>query len=175
MKGNPMKYAACLFAALLSTPALAQQIPVKPGLWEHKMALRSESGRVEVALEIARTQMALLPVEQRRMVEDTIRQQGLQVDWVNQTFQNCITEEEVQSGRFSFAENGGCEQTSVRNKGFVTEIEFVCSQGQGELTLEDGTQYTGTSSMTLNFGGFVENATATHSGRWVGASCSATQ
>jgi hypothetical protein len=173
-----MKFAACCLVALLpsalaSSLALAQQIPVKPGLWEHQMNLKSQSGRVEVALEIARTQIALLPAEQRQMVENTIKQQGLKVDWVNQKFQNCITEEEASSGQFSFAEDGGCEQTSVRNAGTSTHISFVCAQGQGELELKNGTEYTGSSSMTLNFAGVMENATATHSGHWVGASCAA--
>jgi hypothetical protein len=162
-----MKFVICLVAAVLPALAFAQQIPVKPGLWEHQMQLKSDSGRVEIALEIARTQIALLPAEQRRTVEDTIAAQGLSVDWVNQTFRNCITAEEVASGRFSFAEAGGCENTSVRNSGATTRIDFVCAQGKGQLDLKNGTEYVGSSNMTLNFGGMLEHATATHSGHWV--------
>lgn len=171
-----MKPAAFLLSAAMM-PALlhAQDFHVKPGLWEHSIDLKSESGRLEAALELARTQMALLPPAQRQMIEDTLAQQGVRADFVNQTFQNCITEEEAASGEFSFAEDGGCEQTSVQAEGSTTHIRFVCAQGEGELTLTNGTTYTGTSSMTLDMGGVMENATATHSGRWVGESCAALQ
>lgn len=171
-----MKPAAFLLSAVLM-PALvhAQAFHVKPGLWEHSIDLKSESGRLEAALELARTQLALLPPAQRQMIEETLAQQGVRADFVNQTFQNCITEEEAASGEFSFAEDGGCEQTSVQTEGNTTHIRFVCAQGEGELTLTNGSTYTGTSSMTLDMGGVIEKATATHSGRWVGESCAALQ
>lgn len=168
-----MKLIACFAAAIVPAAVFAQEIPVRPGLWEHRMQLRSDSGRVEVALELARTQIALLPAAQRKMVEDTIAAQGLSVDWVNQTFRNCITEEEVRSGRFDFAEAGGCENTRVRNEGSTTHIDFVCAQGQGQIDLKNGIEYAGSSNMTLNFAGVLEHATATHSGYWVGGSCEA--
>lgn len=169
-----MNSSALLFAALaLPIAGMAQTFDVKPGLWEHSIDLKSESGRLEVALELARTQMQLLPPAQRQAVEDTLERQGIKADFVNQTFQNCITEEEAASGTFRFAEDGGCEQTDVRADGATTHISFECAQGQGQLALTDGSAYTGTSSMTLDFGGLVENATATHSGRWIGGSCDA--
>ena len=156
-------------APLAAAPAFV----VKPGLWEHSIDLKSESGRLEVALELARTQMQFLPPEQRKIVENTLAQQGIRADFVNQTFQNCITEEEAASGRFRFAEDGGCEHTSVRPNGATTYISFVCAQGEGEIELTNGSAYTGTSSMELNFAGVIEKATATHSGQWIGASCAA--
>ncbi len=174
-----MKVSAFLLATLPVTLALqpltafAQAFDVKAGLWEHSIDLKSESGRLELALELARTQIALLPHAQRQMVEDTLAQQGIKADFVNQTFRNCITEEEADSGVFQFAEDGGCEQTDVSKAGALTYISFVCEQGQGELALENGSSYVGSSSMTLNFAGVLENATATHSGRWIGASCAA--
>lgn len=172
---HAMKASICLLSALTLVPvsSFAQVMNVKPGLWEHSMDLTSESGRIEIALEIARTQIALLPPAQRQSVEETLSRQGIKADFINQTFQNCISEEEAASGTFRFAEDGGCEQTSVTHDGGSTHIDFVCDQGQGELDLTNGAEYTGTSSMTLNFGGVLENATATHSGRWLGASCAA--
>ncbi len=170
-----MKTSAFVLATLAFQPltVFAQAFEIKPGLWEHSIDLQSESGRIEIALEIARTQMALLPPAQRQLVENTLAQQGIKADFVNQTFQNCITEEEAKSGVFQFAEDGGCEQTSVEKAGALTYISFVCAQGQGELALDSGTSYRGSSGMGLNFAGVIENATATHSGRWIGPSCAA--
>jgi hypothetical protein len=169
-----MRLSRSLFiAALFPSLGFAQQISVRPGLWEHQMQLKSESGRIELALELARTQMALLPPEQRQQIEAVIAAQGLKVDWVNQRFQNCVTEQEAASGVFRFAEEGGCTIQSAEPKGIATHIEFTCAQGQGSLDLADGMEYTGQSSMTLNFNGLIEHATATHTGRWLGASCAA--
>ncbi|MDY6984734.1 MAG: DUF3617 domain-containing protein, partial [Pseudomonadota bacterium] len=65
-----------LVASIAPTLAHAQTFDVKPGLWEHSIDLKSESGRLEMALELARTQMALLPPAQRQAIEDTLAQQG---------------------------------------------------------------------------------------------------
>lgn len=162
-----------LTTLMLPLAVSAQSFSVRPGLWEHQIQIKSESGRVEFALELARTQMALLPPDQRAMIESVIEAQGLKVDWVNQRFQSCITEEEASSGRFRFAEAGGCTITNVREQGIATHIDFVCAQGQGSVQLADGIEYTGQSSMTLNLGGYLEQATATHSGQWLGPSCEA--
>src|SRR5690606_37795861 len=101
--------------------------------------------------------------------------QGVKFDLVNQSFRNCVTEAEATSGQFRFVEEGGCTLTTVRNVGADTHISFVCEQGQGEgeLTLHNGSEYSGKSSMTLDLVGIVERASATHSGRWLAASCEA--
>ena len=169
-----MKSSLFLLAALLLPAAgSAQVLSVKPGLWEHSLDLKSESGRLEQALDMARAQMALLPPAQREMMEGMLARQGIRFDIVNQSFQNCISEEEAASGQFTFAEEGGCDQTSVREEGSSTHISFVCAQGEGELVLRNGSEYTGRSSMALDFNGTIENVTASHSGRWLGASCAA--
>jgi hypothetical protein len=162
-----------LLAALTPGAAGAQTLSVRPGLWEHQIQLHSESGRVELALELARTQMALLPPGQRRAIEGVIAAQGLQVDWVNQRFQNCVTEAEAASNDFRFAQAGGCTIGNIQTQGNISHVEFTCAQGQGSLDLIDGQEYIGQSTMTLNLGGFVEQASAIHSGRWLGPSCGA--
>jgi hypothetical protein len=92
---------------------------------------------------------------------------------MNQSFQNCVTEAEAKSGNFSFAKEGGCTINRAEPHGIATHIEFTCAQGQGSLELADGMEYTGQSTMTLNFNGFSEHVSATHTGRWLGASCAA--
>lgn len=155
--------------------ASAQVLSVEPGRWQHNVDLSSQSGRLEAALDLARMQMALLPEAQQQRIKDMLQRQGIQFDLVNQSFQNCVTEEEATTGEFDFMKQGGCELTRVNEVGQDTEVSFVCAQGQGELVLRDGRSYTGTSSMTLEFGGIIEEVTASHRGSWVGASCAATQ
>lgn len=164
-----------VFLSLLFLPvaASAQQLSVKPGLWEHSVDLNSESGRLESALELARMQMSFLPEAQRKRVEEMLQRQGVQFDLINKSFRNCVTEEEAATGEFDFVTEGGCELTRVREEGAESHVSFECAEGEGELVLRDGSSYTGTSSMTLEFAGITEQATASHSGRWVGASCAA--
>ena len=151
----------------------AQTLSVEPGRWQHSVDLSSESGRLEAALDLARMQMALLPEAQQQRIKSMLQRQGIQFDLVNQSFQNCVTEEEASSGEFDFMKHGGCELTDVNEVGQDTQISFSCARGQGELVLSDGRSYTGTSSMNLEFAGITEVATATHSGHWVGPSCAA--
>lgn len=160
---------------LLPVAVAAQQLSVKPGLWEHSIDLNTESGRIEAALELARMQMGLLPEAQRKRLEEMLQRQGLQFDLVNQSFRNCVTEAEAASGEFDFVAEGGCELTRVHEEGAETHVSFVCAEGEGDLVLRDGSSYTGNSRMTLEFGGITEQATASHSGRWVGASCAAVE
>ena len=166
-----------LFLSLLVPVQLvfAQTLSVEPGRWQHNIDLSSESGRLETALDLARMQMALLPQSQQQRIKNMLQRQGIQFDLVNQSFENCVTEEEASTGDFEFMQQGGCELTGVNEVGQDTQIRFACAQGQGQgqLILRDGRSYTGTSSMTLEFGGITEEATASHSGHWVGGSCAA--
>lgn len=170
-----MKLQICILAALLgqASAGYTQVLPVKPGLWEHDLVLKSDSGRLELALELARAHMALLPPAQRQVLDNLLTRPGVKFDLKNQRFLNCISEEEAATGRFRFAEEGGCEVTRVLNRGPATLVSFVCAQARGELVLKNASEYTGESSMTLDFNGFIEHATATHSGRWLGTSCAA--
>src|SRR5690606_37019905 len=73
--GASMKKRIPLLALLLSLSAAsaAQVLTVKPGLWEHKVELKSESGQLEKALDLARGQMALLPPAQRQIDRKSTR------------------------------------------------------------------------------------------------------
>jgi hypothetical protein len=160
-----------LTLSLLPAVCFAQTMPVKPGLWEHSVELKSESGKLENMLETARAQIALMPPAQRQMMENMMAQQGLKLDLANQSFQNCITEEDASDGEFAFSEDSGCEKSDSRSDGSTTHISFVCKQGQGELAFKDGSEYSGTSTMTMKLDGADERVTSTHMGRWLGASC----
>lgn len=169
MKIFPHLCTAALLVASAST--FGQALVVKPGLWEHSVNMQSESGRLEQALQMAMAQMALMPPEQRQMIENMLAQQGVKMDFANQTFQNCITEEEAAAGQFNWQEDAECQQTAVSNVGGETHVSFVCGQGEGELVLQNDSQYTGNSRMRLDFNGNTELVTVSHNGKWIGGSC----
>src|SRR5688572_24317009 len=80
------------YVSLLILPgyALAQSLSIKPGLWEHTMTMKSETGQLEQALEQARQMLAAMPEAQRAMMENMMAEQGINFDFANQSFQNCV-------------------------------------------------------------------------------------
>lgn len=168
---------ALLSSALLPSAVRAQALPIRPGLWEHQVQLQTPSGRIEGALALAKTQLELLPPQQRQLLEATLRAQGIDPDWLDQRFRTCITTDDIAAGLLRFAEQGGCTLGQVRPDGIQTHVDFRCTEGegQGSVTLTGDNAYTGQSHMLLQFAGIEEAATATHSGRWLDAQCPAAQ
>ncbi len=161
-----------LCALGISLGAQAESLKIKPGLWEHQMTMKSESGQLEKQLEMVRQQMKAMPPAQKKMMEDMMAKQGLSMDFSNQTVSNCLTEEEAARGEFEWAENTSCEHNIV-TRGEQTRIEFTCPEdnAQGEMVLEGDSAYTGQSTALVDFGGTPEKVTITHSGQWVSADC----
>ncbi len=155
-----------------SLGAQAEPLDIKPGLWEHQMTMKSESGQLEQQLEMVREQMKAMPAAQKKMMEDMMAKQGLSMDFSNQTVRNCLTEEEAARGEFEWAENTSCEHDIV-TRGEQTRIEFTCpdDNAEGEMVLDGDSAYTGQSTAMVDFGGSPEKVTITHSGQWVSADC----
>lgn len=60
---------------LLAPPVAAQSL--KPGLWEINNKMQSSSGQVEKAMAEAQKQMAAMPPEQRKLMQDMMAKQGV--------------------------------------------------------------------------------------------------
>ncbi len=161
-----------LCALAVSLGVQAEPLDIKPGLWEHQMTMKSESGQLEQQLEMVRQQMKALPPAQKKMMEDMLAKQGLSLDFGNQTLRNCLTEEEVARGEFEWAKNTSCEHNVV-TRGEQTRIEFTCPEdnAQGEMVLEGDSAYTGQSTALVDVGGTPEKISITHNGHWVSADC----
>lgn len=168
----PRTLIASLCALGFSLGAQAESLDIKPGLWEHQISMKSESGQLEQQLEMVRQQMEAMPPAQKKMMQDMMAEQGLSMDFSNQTVRNCLTEEEAARGEFQWGDNTDCEHNVV-SRGDQTRIEFTCpdEQAQGEMVLDGDTAYTGQSTALMDFGGSPEKVTITHSGQWVSADC----
>lgn len=168
----PRTLIASLCVLGFSLGAQAESLDIKPGLWEHQISMKSESGQLEQQLEMVRQQMEAMPPAQKKMMQDMMAEQGLSMDFSNQTVRNCLTEEEAARGEFQWGDNTDCEHNVV-SRGDQTRIEFTCpdEQAQGEMVLDGDTAYTGQSTALMDFGGSPEKVTITHSGQWVSADC----
>ena len=73
--------AIALTTALLLTgvlaPAQAQVQKMRPGLWEHSVAMKSQSGEMEAAMAQMQKSMASMTPAQRKQMEQMLAQQGV--------------------------------------------------------------------------------------------------
>src|SRR4051794_26771635 len=69
---------AALALAAFCTGASAQQ-NMKPGLWEITTNMKSASGEMEKARAQMQQQMASMPPEQRKQMEDMMAKQGMKM------------------------------------------------------------------------------------------------
>lgn len=153
-------------------PAQAQKL--NPGLWEQAVAMKSESGRLEKAMQEAQAAMAGMPPEQRRMMQEMMARQGLALGGGNSTVRICISKEEAERDEPPPAQEG-CKQEHKRS-GNVWQISFRCpgpppSSGEGQVTLQGPAAYSGSMRMVTEMDGKPERMNMTMTGKWLGPDC----
>lgn len=162
--------------SLTLTAGLAQaaDTSMKPGLWQHKLQFTSESGELERMLDQLRQQLEAMPAEQRQMMENMMKSQGVDFDFQNQTFKTCLTPEKAAEGELALMENNDCQETGRTTSGGSTTITFACSgqtQSEGTVTFNGDTRYSGESTANVDFQGRPQKMTVTHQGEWQGSDC----
>ncbi|MEO7851335.1 MAG: DUF3617 domain-containing protein [Rubrivivax sp.] len=170
-------FPALLTALLLSTAAgaaLAQQ-RITPGLWEHTMALQGSSAQSADAMRQMREQMAALPPEQRKMMEQMMARQGVGLGPSANTVRVCISPEQASRGELP-QDDGDCKHQIVERSGKTLRYKFSCSgadssSGEGEYTLISDKAYSGKGVINTLVDGKPERMTISQSGKWIGAAC----
>jgi hypothetical protein len=166
---------ALLFATLIGTTAHAQK--AAPGLWEHTMQMKSQSGQIEAGLAQMREELARMPPEQRQQMEQMMAQRGLGISPAGTAARVCITPEQAARDQMP-QPDGRCSQQSVQRSGNVLKIKFVCSgdppaRGEGEYTFSSDKAFSGRMQVDTVVQGKPEQMTMTSSSRWLGADCGA--
>ena len=168
-----------LSVALLSCaalPALAQTA-MKPGLWElsQKPQLPPEQ---QAKMEAAQKQMASMPPEQRKMIEQMMASHGVQMNMAGGviTIKSCISKE--QSERNTPPVTDGKQRCTydVKRGGSTIHTHFVCAEsgteGDSDVTLlGNGDGYTNSTRITHMKNGKPETITVTGEAHWLGADC----
>ncbi|MFM2056006.1 MAG: hypothetical protein RLY71_391 [Pseudomonadota bacterium] len=175
-----MKILPCL--ALLSATALllpgaqAQTQKIKPGLWEHRMALKSQSGQVEGAMAMAQAQLEAMSPEQRKMVEQMMAAQGVTLGSAGKldTVRVCISKEQAE--RDELPQSQDCQQQTLTRSGNTLRMKFSCqtnppASGEAEITLKGPTGYTGKALINTVLQGRKEQINADLTGTWLSAEC----
>jgi hypothetical protein len=158
----------------------AQAQKVAPGLWEAQMSMKSGSGQIEAQMARMQQEMAKMPPEQRKMMQDMMARQGMAMDPAKglQTMRYCLSKEQAERGEVPADPEGRCKHEKMERSGSTMRFSFVCSnppsRGSGEITLQGDKAYT--SKMTVESSGKdgkPERVEMQQQARWVSAECGA--
>ncbi len=160
---------------LAAPPALAQNL--KPGLWEINNKMQSSSGQMEKAMAESQKQMAALPPEQRKMMQDMMAKQGLSMGpgaGGNMAVKICMTKEMAERNELP-AQQGDCKTTNSPRSGNTMKMSFACTQppssGEGTVTFVSPEAYTMKMTMKSMMQGKPETMTMDGGGKWLSADC----
>lgn len=177
MRTRSLLSVAVLWA--LATAAHAQSS--KPGLWEHRTTIKSGGGAMAQQMAEMQKQMAALPPDQRKAMEQMMAQQGmsLSADGQTTTMRYCLTPEEAAKADVP-SHDDDCQYTVTQRSATAMKVRFACtdegrSTGEGEFQFKGNTAYSGSFSMTTRVDGKAERMVLEQSGQWVSAQCGTVQ
>jgi len=164
-----------LAAGSFAVGAAAQDL--KPGLWEVSNKLQSASGEMDKAAAEMQQQMAGMPPEQRKMMEDMMAKQGVKMGAGGPgetSAKVCMTKEMVERNEVP-AQQGNCKTTSHPRTGNTMKLAFTCtdppSSGDGVYTIVSPEAYTMKLVLRSTAQGKPEAMNMDASGKWLGADC----
>jgi hypothetical protein len=166
---------SCLLAlSVLACAASAQSI--RPGLWEIEHTTSGNS-EVDQAMAQMRQQLANMPPEQRKMMEQMMAAQGVKVapGSGGMAVQVCITPEMAARQELPVQTQGSCTHKIDSRSGNTMKISYSCtnppSSGQGTYTFRGDTGY----DMDMTVHTQDRNRPTTMNlkgkGRWLAADC----
>lgn len=149
---------------------------MKPGLWEHSFTMKSESGKVEKALADMQKQMASMPAEQRKMMEEMMAKQGLGIGGKTNAVKVCVSKEQAEKLEFPQHQNDNCKQEVIKRTANSVKMKFNCTgksvtSGEVDFNLIDSGNYTGKAIITTNHSGKNEQMIMDQKGKWLSADC----
>jgi hypothetical protein len=161
--------AACTFCAG------AQQLDMKPGLWELNNKVSSADPQIQSAMSEMQKQFANMSPDQRQALQQMMDRNGVQIKiGAGGALQSrmCMTREMIARREFPVQE-GNCQQNVTPLSDKRLKVAFSCTKprasGEGEMTMDSDTSYrarikvrsderSGTVDMDVN-------------GKWLGAEC----
>ncbi|RYY74850.1 MAG: DUF3617 domain-containing protein [Gammaproteobacteria bacterium] len=187
-----------LIATSLSFNAHAFHVDMKPGLWEHKFKMdprdqsatqKAQAEQMAGAMEEMKKQMANLPPDQRKMMEDMMAQQGIkvsdkgvempsqgvQITKDGTTVKACLTQEDIDRGELPKGDDN-CEEQITQTAPNTLKVVYICggenpSRGEGTIVFQNNKSYTGDVAYTTTIEGKQETFRALQTGKWLSTNC----
>ncbi len=153
------------------TAAKLQAMNVKPGLWESTRTIK-RTGQLPIPSEM----LNRLTPEQRARMEERMKANSA-AHTSTTTEKHCLTKEELERDRLTFAEAKECSTTILNSTSTTVKAKLVCDQegmhamGALELVATDPEHVTGSYHSTVNNDGHTMNVDGTWTSKWLGSSC----
>lgn len=150
---------------------------MKPGLWEHSFTMKSESGKVEKAMADMKKQMAAMPAEQRKMMEEMLAKQGMGLGSdKGSSVKVCISKEQAEKLDFPQNQNEKCKNEILKRTANSVDMKFTCegnpkTEGVAGFNLLSPTAYTGKADITVTKDGRPDKMNMDSKGKWLSADC----
>jgi hypothetical protein len=175
MKRVPVT-AAAVFLFITTTAFSAETI--KPGLWEITTQMQGGgSGHMTQAMAEMQKAMADMSPEQRKMMQDMMAKQGVQMGAASgggMAVKVCMTQEMIDRNDMG-TQQGDCTHTTTPRMGSSMKYSFSCtkppSSGEGEVRFNSRESYSTKMAMTTTVKGKPEKMDMQGSGKWLGADC----
>lgn len=149
---------------------------MKPGLWENRLTVKSQSGRVEKLMEDFKKKIANMPPEQREMMESAMASQGLGISPKDNIVKVCISKEQAANLDIPQGQNRYCDHEVLNRTTNSVKVKFNCkgsrpTTGEGEFTLTSPTAYTGQSIINTTVDGKPDRMDLSQKGKWLSSNC----
>ena len=173
-----MKNRRLIAVALLGASLGLHAQTMKPGLWEitHKSSMGSPGANDKMA-EMQK-QMADLPPDQKKMMQDMMAKQGVQMGASGpgggMSIKTCMTKEMIEKNEVPSGQ-GDCTSTASPRAGNTQKIAFSCtkppSTGEGQITFSGPEAYAMKMTVSSTVRGQPEKMDMESSGKWLAADC----
>jgi uncharacterized protein YneF (UPF0154 family) len=147
---------------------------LRPGLWETDFKLKSKSGKVEMAMEAMKTQLANMPPAQQQMIRESMAKHGMSFAGQPNRIKYCLSKEQAQKIELPKFREDSCTQEVTKKTATSGKIKIDCKEGisgTGEYTLNGPTNYTMKSILNTKIEGVSDEMTIDQSGKWLSANC----
>lgn len=173
-----MRLAVQTFVAALSLAVLgAHAQSTRPGLWEFRSKLGGNP-EMEAAMAQMEQQMAAMPPEQRKMMQDMLARQGMSMGQAAggmSVVRVCITPEMAARQEMPAQTAGECSQTIVSRTASTMKMRFSCknpaSSGEATYTFTGDTGYTMKMVMQSTHEGRAQQVTMDGQSKWLSRDC----
>ena len=161
--------------ALAGATVCAQTM--KPGLWEITQKTQFGASGMNDQMAAVQQQMANLPPEQKKMMQDMMAKQGMQMGNAGpggMSIKTCMTKEMIDRHELPAGE-GECTSTLSPRTGNTQKIAFTCtkppSSGEGQITYSGAEGYTTKMKINTTVRGKAETMDMEGSGKWLATDC----
>lgn len=181
MKTNRIVSTVFALATVCASNAFAQPPEIKPGLWQIQMTLPGgmKGNPMAGKIEMMKSQMASLPAEQRKQMEQALaglQAQGTEFTADGMRTNQCITKEDI--AKFDLMGNRGpdnCTRKSTPMPGGMN-VSMHCTQPRMDLDavvkVQNENAYTFESTATMaGPDGKMTTQKTSGSGKWLGSDC----